>query len=439
MKRILQIKTCGMKCIAKEITIDFANLTLEGGASKVNNVKGIFGFNGAGKTAIITAVDYYLKIVRDSKFLLQNETIRMLDKLLNFKTHRFEFSIVFEYVGNTVIKHSLSLERSETNNAYFLSSEEVALSVGRSINGPYKTLLSKNGQGELFVNDEKNLYGDVSYLNEGGLAYASFITKNLEYLLRRTNGEGKSYKPNGLEMTLMGLYLNIMDMDVYLSDSDIHKNFVIDKASLERVMADATRRIQRSEEDFDGIYADETTIPKDNLEAYRKENNRLERFVRFFKPEVQQIELKHAEDGNFYHLRRIFHYEGYVVDLEFESSGIKQLVKLFSYLSRCARGQMVFIDEIDTNLNSVYFEKLILFFKNYGKGQLIFTTHSIEAMNALKGQGKSILALGEDNKIDVWVGKGNRSPIKDYIGGFFPHSPMNIEDFDFVGVFFAEE
>ena len=60
-------------------------------------------------------------------------------------------------------------------------------------------------------------------------------------------------------------------------------------------------------------------------------------------------------------------------------------------------------------------------------------------MNALKGQGKAILALGEDNKIDTWVGKGNRSPIKDYIGGFFPHSPMNVEDFDFVSIFFAEE
>lgn len=439
MKRILQIKTQGIKCIAKQITIDFANTTLGDGASKVNNVKGIFGFNGAGKTAIITSVDYYLKILRDSKFLLQNETIRTLDKMINFKTRKFEFSVVFEYEANTVIKHSLCLQRSEVDNSYFLSREEIALSGGRSINGPYKTLLFKNEKGELFLNDDKGQFGDPSYLIEGGLAYSSFVTKNLEHLMRRLEQEKRGFSPTHLENILADVYLNAANMDAYLSDSDIHKNYIIDKAMVEQTLENTMRRLQQSTDGFGVIYADETTIPKTQIEAYRKENNRLERFIRFFKPEVQRIELKHTEDGKTYHLRRIFHYDGYAVDLEFESSGIKQLVKLFSYLARCARGEIVFIDEIDTNLNSVYFEKLILFFKNYGKGQLIFTTHNIEAMNALKGQGKAILALGEDNKIDTWVGKGNRSPIKDYIGGFFPHSPMNVEDFDFVSIFFAEE
>ena len=135
----------------------------------------------------------------------------------------------------------------------------------------------------------------------------------------------------------------------------------------------------------------------------------------------------------------MFKYEKYNVEYEFESSGIKQLVKLFTYLSKCANGGIVFVDEIDVNINAVYFEKLISFFRNYGNGQLIFTTHNIEAMNALKGQSRSILVLGEDNKIDVWVGKGNKSPVSDYIGGFFPHSPMNVEDFDFVNIFLGED
>ena len=60
-------------------------------------------------------------------------------------------------------------------------------------------------------------------------------------------------------------------------------------------------------------------------------------------------------------------------------------------------------------------------------------------MNSLKSHSKSILVLGENNSIDVWVGKGNRSPIKDYLNGNFPNSPMNIEDFDFVNIFFGDE
>ena len=151
------------------------------------------------------------------------------------------------------------------------------------------------------------------------------------------------------------------------------------------------------------------------------------------------LELIKREDKNSYHVRRLFKYKNYNVEYEFESSGIKQLVTLFTYLLICANGGIVFIDEMDTNLNSAYFAAIISFFAQYGKGQLIFTTHNLEAMNSLKSHSKSILVLGENNSIDVWVGKGNRSPIKDYLNGNLPNSPMNIEDFDFVNIFFGDE
>ena len=190
---------------------------------------------------------------------------------------------------------------------------------------------------------------------------------------------------------------------------------------------------------IDRFYIGETIVPKRFYEQYISNNKKLEKFIKLFKPEVKEIALDPVEDGDLYHVRRLFKYNGYSVEYEFESSGIKQLVKLFTYLIKCARGSIVFIDEIDTNINTVYFEKLISFFKNYGNGQLIFTTHNTEAMNALKGQSRSILVLGDDNMIDTWVGKGNKSPIRDYIDGFFPHSPMNVEDFDFVNIFLGEE
>ena len=70
---------------------------------------------------------------------------------------------------------------------------------------------------------------------------------------------------------------------------------------------------------------------------------------------------------------------------------------------------------------------------------MIFTTHNIEAMKALKNQSRSIVVLGVDNKLDTWVSKGNKSPINDYINGDFPNSPMNIEDFDFINIFMGDD
>ena len=54
-------------------------------------------------------------------------------------------------------------------------------------------------------------------------------------------------------------------------------------------------------------------------------------------------------------------------------------------------------------------------------------------MNCAKGK---IVFIYE---IDTWVAQGNKSPITDYATGAFPNSPMNIEDFDFINIFFGEE
>ena len=59
-------------------------------------------------------------------------------------------------------------------------------------------------------------------------------------------------------------------------------------------------------------------------------------------------------------------------------------------------------------------------------------------MEVLKSQKRSISVIGNDGQVDTWVGKGNRSPINDYLGGYLPHSPMNVEDFDFISIFEGE-
>ena len=438
MNKILQIKTSGMKNISEEITIDFANLTIEKGVSKINNIKGIFGFNGSGKTALMTSVDYYIKTVTDAKFLLQNETIKKLNQLLNFQTKRFTFSIVFEYKGDVVLKHSIEIAKSLLSGGYCILKEAISLSAGRTLNDTFKPLVKKEEDGSLYIMPEERIVKDsLSFLQNTDLSYSSIVFKVIEKIVENNKKEEK-YEYSLAEKIFTTLFFNLKNMDVYLPDTDAHNNFLIDKATLEALLSDL-ETLREKKENWVDLYSTETIVPKNMYELYSKENKRLEKFIKVFKPELKEIELQKSEDKDLYHIRRLFKYEKYNVEYEFESSGIKQLVKLFTYLAKCANGGIVFVDEIDVNINAVYFEKLISFFKNYGNGQLIFTTHNIEAMNALKEQSKSILVLGEDNKIDVWVGKGNKSPINDYVGGFFPHSPMNVEDFDFVNIFLGED
>lgn len=424
--KVLKISTSGLKNLAKEVTIYFSNSTIENGINKVNNVKGIFGFNGAGKTAFISSIYLYKQIVMNPTFLLQNEVIKKLDKLINYQTKFFNFSIIFEYNGKQVIKHSIKIEKNDVNNTFFISREEISLSNGRTLDDKYISLISKNIN-EITISSNRGLDKYLPFLTKMDLSYASILHSLLTILISNKNKE----KLDVNDEIFIHLYQCINNIDTFLST----ENVVSGNGNVE--FDELLFNYQNGKNH--SVYISDSSVFKKDFEAYSKDCKRLLKFLQLFKPEIKDIFLDKYEVGDTYFVKKIICYDNYKVDLEFESSGIKQLIKLFTYLYHSCIGKTIFIDEIDTNINSIYFTKLIMFFKNYGQGQLIFTTHNIEAMNALKSQTRSIVVLGNDNNLDVWVGRGNRSPSKEYIDGFFVNSPMNIEDFNFINIFLNKE
>lgn len=105
------------------------------------------------------------------------------------------------------------------------------------------------------------------------------------------------------------------------------------------------------------------------------------------------------------------------------------------------QGEIVFIDEFDSNLHDVYLCALLEYLRDYGKGQLCFTTHNVGPMDILKRHKKSIDFLSIDHKIYPWTTNGNYSPSRLYKSGMIEGSPFNVDSIDFIGVFdsLAEE
>lgn len=128
-------------------------------------------------------------------------------------------------------------------------------------------------------------------------------------------------------------------------------------------------------------------------------------------------------------------YESYKIHAEFESTGIKKLIKLFAYLKEMVQGGIVFIDEFDSNLHDVYLCALLEYLMEYGEGQLCFTTHNVGPMDVLKQHKKSIDFLSENHRIYPWTTNGNYSPSKLYRNGMIEGSPFNVDSIDFIGVF----
>ena len=123
---------------------------------------------------------------------------------------------------------------------------------------------------------------------------------------------------------------------------------------------------------------------------------------------------------------------------EFESTGIKKIIDLYSMFVLASRGAIVFIDELDSNINDVYLCKIIEYFKYYGKGQLCFTSHNTDPMQVLRDNNKSIDFISRDNRIIPWVKNGHYTPDSLYKNGMIDGLPFNIDASDLITVFEGE-
>ena len=180
-------------------------------------------------------------------------------------------------------------------------------------------------------------------------------------------------------------------------------------------------------------------VSKENFDNYVSFIKRLEIFIKIFKTELVNIEIKTTEDIDNYYCELLFNYGKYKVSEEYESTGIKKLINLFGPFEKLYNGKILFVDEFDANLHDVYFSKLVEFMKNNAKGQLIMTTHNISLMENIKSNKYAIDFLSNESTLFSWKKNGNYKPSRLYMEGMIENSPFNIESFDYYKAFCYEE
>lgn len=188
---------------------------------------------------------------------------------------------------------------------------------------------------------------------------------------------------------------------------------------------------------FSNEYHD--SIPVELLDEYTNNIQKLSKFLKIFKGDLRSIEIDVKEEKDCYIIDKYFVYDNYRIHYEFESTGIKKLVTLFSAFKAFFDGKIVFIDELDSHIHDVYLLKLLEYFTEEGKGQLIFTTHNLAPMEVLKRQKHSIDFITSKPNIVSWKKSGNYSIINLYRKGMVENLPFNIESFDFTGLFDSED
>ena len=96
---------------------------------------------------------------------------------------------------------------------------------------------------------------------------------------------------------------------------------------------------------LDVISITNNIVPKKKYEYFEKSIEKLCDFIKIFKSDLKEIEIEKKENGDFYICELIMVYEAYKINAEFESTGIKKLIKL--YRNGMIEGSPFNVDSID--------------------------------------------------------------------------------------------
>lgn len=437
----------GIKTLNRLISLSFYKKTVTKELDTQNyNIKGIYGMNGSGKSGIINSVEILKNLLTNPGYLTNPVVQKSLDAMINKELR--ELYIETDYIVKIeseplLFRYNITLTKNITGK-YVISHE--CLSSKKATSKKEMETIFEVSSGEIssiYKKENEKLYKEISNKTQNLLEtspmsvlfYEKFILPSLK----------KSEKnQNVLWASICLLYILGMKLHVYLDESDDHRKYVA-QDSLESYGESENYKaemnlwinsfLERKNDYLDVLTVTKNCVPKVAYAEFEKIIDRLYEFLHIFKTDLQGIEIDKKEKDDFWFCDLIMVYKNYKIHAEFESTGIKKLIRLFAYLKEMVQGGIVFIDEFDSNLHDVYLCALLEYLMDYGEGQLCFTTHNVGPMDVLKHHKKSIDFLSEDKKIYSWTKNGNYSPVTLYKNGMIEGSPFNVDSIDFINAF----
>ena len=219
---LLEFKLNGIKNIEKEIAISFYKQDIRKFNRENYNVKGIFGRNGIGKTAVIKGIEILRNIVLDSDYLILKSSL--LNEIINKKLKECylsaEFLVVDKKNKKHIFEHSINLK---IENGKIIITKEIINKKKLDRKEILKTLIIENGK----INKEKSNYfknlDEIEKLSMNLLDRKSIIKLVIDNVEKYETNELKSEKFEFIYLYILYLKINIF---THLEDNHNKKLFV---------------------------------------------------------------------------------------------------------------------------------------------------------------------------------------------------------------------
>ena len=446
---LVSYRVKGIKNFEEEVSLSFYKKTITKPIDTGNyNVKGIYGMNGSGKSAIISSVDILRNLLINENYINNPIVQNNLDEIINKKIEELHIGTKFLFKVSEDMAYLYEYEvvlKKNNLGKYVIDSEQLSCKNAFSKKDEFIPLFKvKKGEIE-YINTEEDTVLENEFREKTKNLLSNSSASSL-FLMKFNNNKIKTVNIASIIVGILALTWYSFNMHVYIDQSDNHTDYfvnnILNKNSKKNIKIHAAQVnvLHISDTSNLSIFSCETdTIPVGKYKVYEDSVKKLKKFIQIFKPELKDIEIEKKDKGDNYVCSLNMVYEGFSINSEFESTGIKKLIKLYAYLQEMVQGGIVFIDELDSNLHDVYLCALLEYLMDYGQGELWFTTHNVGRMDILKRNKKSIDFLSIDNKIYPWKTNGNYSPAKLYRNGMIEGSPFNIDAIDFIDVFDTPE
>lgn len=436
---LISLSVIGIKGLSQKIDLRFHNKTFPHETPYSDNIKGIYGVNGAGKTSIIVSVLILKRLLSEPDFLAGHK--RWLDDLINYESGYFTIAVEYCYFHgekrelSRIYRYSITVKKGKDIEGYSIEKESLLEVAGHSTAGEEKVVFSV-ADGKI----EKLKDGTApEYISNIASRFNNTLKKSSLLSLRpplenATKNDQEIFAADSFISGIVSLFYFNRLLFVYVCNEDIPLepySFDYEDFSKGEKEDPVVASIMKENRNRNVRFMDEV-----ELETYRETTRRLASFVKLFKPSLRSIDLDAKEvSKNCYAVERVFDYGNYKINSYLESTGIKNLSNYFLLIYYAVRGGIVFIDEMDANINGVYLASLLSYLSKYAKGQLVFTSHNTSLMSVLKNGKHGIDFISPDHHLASWAKNGNYSPESQWLDGFIPGFAFNLEDTDYLSIF----
>lgn len=405
--RICKIKISGFKNTGHGI-VEMPSSLNRAFFSKKADVLGIYGQNGSGKTAVIEAMDFIQRLLMGRS--LPDNTAAYIGKDCLHCSIEVTFAVV---LGNVQLKtiYAATLSRLE-DNGFFISSESL---VSHLWNGekfePKKTLLRFNGAEEgghftpdfrykalVHENEENKVnlsvakklsqkeHCSVIFGKEGRRIFLSAsIEVSADYrdiirLLHRYACVNLFVIPNthsgSISLNLMLPFAFRLDMGKTIAKGDLPVR--LDEPSI--ILEEHYHIMQR-------ILVEMNTV--------------LNKLIPGLSIDIYDFGEQLIKNGAAGHKIELISRRGdTIIPLKYESEGIIKIISILNVLMCIYNdpSMCLVIDELDSGIYEYLLGELLSVFEKGAKGQLLFTSHNLRALEMLNKKSIVFSTTNPDNR-----------------------------------------